>query len=91
MNDEGAQENFLNGELLLNNPIQLTLDKALTIFEDASKLGYLISIGTGHSGTIGLSQPDAFQRILFIDIIEVLKEITIDCEQIAYKITERFR
>lgn len=50
----------MDGGLLFNNPIQLTLREALTIFEGASKLRCLISIGIDYPNTIDLSQPDAF-------------------------------
>ena len=91
VDDGGAQEDFLDGGLLLNNPVQLALGEALTVFGGASKLGCLISIGTGHPGTIGLSQPDAFQRILPTDMVGVLKGIATDCEQTAHEMAERFR
>ena len=91
VDDGGAQEDFLDGGLLLNNPVQLALGEALTVFGGASKLGCLISIGTGHPGTIGLSQPDAFQKILPTDMVGVLKGIATDCEQTAHEMAERFR
>ena len=91
VDDAGAQEDFLDGGLLLNNPVQLALGEALTVFGGASKLGCLISIGTGHPGTIGLSQPDAFQKILPTDMVGVLKGIATDCEQTAHEMAERFR
>ncbi|KAL8718789.1 MAG: hypothetical protein Q9225_004121 [Loekoesia sp. 1 TL-2023] len=91
MDDGGAQEEFLDGGLLFNNPAQLALSEASTIFGDASKLGCLISIGTGYPGTIGLSQPDAFQKILPTAMIGVLKQITTNCEKTAHELAKRFR
>jgi len=55
VDDEGAQENFLNDKLLFNNLAQLALSKALKIFGDASKLECLISIRIDYPGTIDLS------------------------------------
>ncbi|KAL9004634.1 MAG: hypothetical protein Q9188_002561, partial [Gyalolechia gomerana] len=68
--DGGAQEDFLDGALRFNNPARLVLEEAMKSFGGASKLGCLVSIGTGHPGTIGLSQPDAFQKILPTEMIE---------------------
>lgn len=89
--DGGAQEDFLDGGLLFNNPAQLALSEALKIFGDASKLGCLVSIGTGHPGIIGLSQPDAFQKFLPTAMVGVLKQITTNCEQTAHELAGRFR
>ena len=91
VDDGGAQEDFLDGGLRFNNPAQLVLNEAFTAFGGASKLGCLVSIGTGHPGTIGLSQPDAFQKILPTEMIEVLKQIATNCEQTAHELAERFR
>lgn len=91
VDDGGAQEEFLDGALLFNNPAQLALSEALTIFRGSSKLGCLISIGTGHPSTIGLSQPDAFQKILPTAMVGVLKQITTNCEKPAHELAQRFR
>ncbi|KAK3171221.1 hypothetical protein OEA41_003305 [Lepraria neglecta] len=91
VDDGGAQEDFLDGGLSFNNPAQLVLDEAFAIFGGASKLGCLVSIGTGHPGTIGLSQPDAFQKILPTEMVGVLKRIATNCEQIAHELARRFR
>lgn len=90
MDDGGAQEDFLDAGLRFNNPTRLVLDEAMTIFGGASKLGCLVSIGTGHPGIIGLSQPDAFQKVLPTEMIGVLKQIATNCEQIAHELAKRF-
>ena len=91
VDDGGAREDFLDGGLRFNNPAQLALGEAFTVFGGASKLGCLVSIGTGHPGTIGLSQPDTFQKILPTEMVGVLKRIAINCEQTAHELAERFR
>ena len=91
VDDGGAREDFLDGGLCFNNPAQLVLNEAFTCFGAASKLGCLISIGTGHPGTIGLSQPDAFQKILPAEMIGVLKKIATNCELTAHELAARFR
>ncbi|KAL9610366.1 MAG: hypothetical protein Q9167_004936 [Letrouitia subvulpina] len=87
----GASEDFLDGGLHFNNPAQLVLDEAFSIFGGNSKLGCLISIGTGHPGTMGLSKPDPFQRILPTEMVPVLKRIATTCEQNAHDLAKRFR
>lgn len=91
VDDTGAREDFLDGGLRFNNPAQLVLSEAMTIFGGASKFGCLVGIGTGHPGTIGLSQPDAFQKILPIEMVGVLKRIATNCEQTAHELAGRFR
>ncbi|KAL8737672.1 MAG: hypothetical protein Q9190_008088, partial [Brigantiaea leucoxantha] len=89
--DGGAQEDFLDGGLRFNNPTRLVLEEAMKSFGGGSKLGCLISIGTGHPGTIGLSQPDAFQKILPTEMVRVLKRIATNCEETAHELAGRFR
>ncbi|KAL8831591.1 MAG: hypothetical protein Q9170_005232 [Blastenia crenularia] len=91
VDDGGAQEDFLDGGLGFNNPARLVLEEAMKSFGGASKLGCLVSIGTGHPGTIGLSQPDAFQRILPTEMIGVLKRNATNCEKTAHELAGRFR
>lgn len=89
--DGGAQEDFLDGGLRFNNPARLVLEEAMKSFGGGSKLGCLVSIGTGHPGTIGLSQPDAFQKILPTEMVGVLKRIATNCEETAHELAGRFR
>jgi len=63
----------------------------MIIFRGTSKLGYLLSIRTGHPSTIGLSQPDAFQKILSTEMVGILKRIATNCEQTAHELAGRFR
>lgn len=91
VDDGGAQEDFLDGGLRFNNPARLVLEEAMKSFGGASKLRCLVSIGTGHAGTIGLSQPDAFQKILPTEMVGVLKRIATNCEETAHELAGRFR
>lgn len=86
----GTREDFLDGAMRFNNPTQLLLDEAFALFGDKAKLGCLVSLGTGHPGTIGLSQPDAFQKLLPSDIISVLKGVATECERLAQEMAARF-
>ena len=87
----GAQEDFLDGGLGFNNPSKQVLDEALAIFGTDSKLGCLISLGTGHPDVIRLDRPDAFQKFLPIDLIKTLKKIATNSEQIAHQVAKQFQ
>lgn len=59
--EEGrAKEDFIDGGIRCNNPVKQVIEEARTLFGDNSILGCLVSIGTGHPGIIGLSEPDSF-------------------------------
>lgn len=90
--EEGhAKEEFIDGGVRCNNPVIQVTEEARTLFGDDSTLGCLVSIGTGHPGVIGLSEPDSFQKILPTEMIGVLKRIATDCESTAEDIAKRFR
>ena len=85
-----AQEEFVDGGLRCNNPTREVIDEARNIFGDARPIGCLVSIGTGHPGTIGLSKPDAFQKLLPTELIHTLKMIATDCETTANELDKQF-
>ena len=86
-----AQEEFLDGGLRCNNPTAYVLEEAMTVFGRDTKLGCLVSIGTGHSGIVGTASPDAFQRWLPKDLIFRLREIATDCEAEAHRFELQFK
>jgi predicted acylesterase/phospholipase RssA len=89
--EEGhAKEEFIDGALGCNNPVNQVLDEARVIFGNDRPVRCLVSIGTGHPGKIGLAKPDGFQKILPIDLIHVLKQIATDCEGTATQLKTRF-
>jgi predicted acylesterase/phospholipase RssA len=92
ISEEGrAKEEFVDGGLRCNNPSVQVLEEARNIFGDDRKISCLVSIGTGHPGTIGLSKPDSFQKILPTKLIGVLKAIATDCESTAHGLRSRFK
>ncbi|MCJ1400361.1 hypothetical protein MMC11_003566 [Xylographa trunciseda] len=84
-------EQFIDGGLRCNNPVKEVLEEARLLFGGKRRLGCLISIGTGHKGTIGLQQPDAFQKILPTNLITALQQISTDCESTADEMERRFQ
>jgi predicted acylesterase/phospholipase RssA len=90
--EEGqAKEEFIDGGLRCNNPANQVLEEARNIFGNDRLVRCLVSIGTGHPGTIGLAKPDAFQRVLPTKLIDVLKKIAAECEHTASGLSERFK
>ncbi|KAF2834882.1 FabD/lysophospholipase-like protein [Patellaria atrata CBS 101060] len=89
--EDQALEEFVDGGLKCNNPANQVLDEARDVYGNDRLVRCLISIGTGHPGTIGLSKPDTFQKFLPTKLIDVLKKIATDCEKTANDISVRFR
>ena len=90
--EEGqAKEEFIDGGLGCNNPANQVLEEARNIFGNDRLVHCLVSIGTGHPGTIGLAKPDAFQKVLPTKLIAVLKKIATDCEDVANGLSARFK
>jgi predicted acylesterase/phospholipase RssA len=90
--EEGqAKEEFIDGGLRCNNPGNQVLEEARSIFGNDRLVRCLVSIGTGHPGTIGLAKPDAFQKVLPTKLIDVLKKIATDCQDTANGLSARFK
>ena len=87
----GAKEEFIDGGLGCNNPVIQVLEEARDVFGNDRAVGCLVSIGTGHPGTIGLARPDSFQKFLPTKLIDVVKKIATDCEKTANELGTRFR
>jgi len=83
-------EDFLDAGIKCNNPVEEVIEEARLVFKDDRPVGCILSLGTGHPGTVGLSKPDAFQKILPLDLITVLKKIATSCEETANRLTQRF-
>jgi predicted acylesterase/phospholipase RssA len=87
----GVKEEFIDGGLGCNNPTKQVLEEAGTVFGSHRKVGCLVSIGTGHPGTIGLARPDSFQKVLPTKLIGVVKRIATDCQNTANELSTRFK
>ena len=86
-----AKEEFIDGGIRCNNPVNQVIEEAQRLFGDDSTMRCLINIGTGHPGIIGLSEPDSFQKVLPTKMIGVLKRVATDCESIAEDVAKRFK
>ena len=89
--EEGqAQEEFVDGGLRCNNPTWEVIEEARNIFGDTRAVGCLVSIGTGHPGTIGLPKPNTSQKFFPTKLIDTLKMIATDCENAVTELDKRF-
>lgn len=83
-------EDFLDAGIKCNNPVEEIIEEARLVFGDDRHVGCIVSLGTGHPGTIGLAKPDAFQRILPLKLIDTLKKIATNCEEVANRLSRQF-
>lgn len=86
-----AKEEFIDAGIRCNNPVKEVMEEAILVFTDERRVGCIVSIGTGHPSTISLPEPDAFQKILPLNLIGVLKDIATDCEETGVELTRRFQ
>ncbi|THU96161.1 FabD/lysophospholipase-like protein [Dendrothele bispora CBS 962.96] len=86
----GIEETFIDAGIRCNNPAEQVREEAKRLFGENRTVGVFVSIGTGHPGTIGLSKPDVFQRILPSQLISTLKNIATDCESVADQLANRY-
>lgn len=84
------RESFVNAGVRCNNPTWEVIKEARNVFGDDRYIGCILSIGTGHSDTIGLSKTGRFERLLPTKLINVLKQIAIDCENVAKELENHF-
>ncbi|KAI9775397.1 MAG: hypothetical protein M1839_001252 [Geoglossum umbratile] len=88
--DGQVKEQLIDAGIKCNNPTKQVMEEARLLFGDDRPVGALVSIGTGHPGTIGLLEPDGFQKILPTKLIYVLKKTATDCETTANDLARRF-
>jgi len=80
------QLQYIDGGLRCNNPIKYILEEAKTLFGLNRPLSCIISLGNGTGTLIGLEQPDAFQKLIPMNVISTLRNIAADCEMISEEV-----
>ncbi|KAF8532807.1 acyl transferase/acyl hydrolase/lysophospholipase, partial [Trichophaea hybrida] len=86
---KNAEIHYIDGALGCNNPVQQVLDEAKLIDENRS-VDCILSVGTGQAETVGLPEPDGFQRLLPTKVITVLKGLATDSERASEGFEKRF-
>jgi len=82
---EPIKQRYLDGGLGCNNPVKQVIDEARSLYPNRP-ISCVISLGTGAANVIGMERPDAFQNLLPMNLIAVLKGIATDCENISEQI-----
>lgn len=89
--EKGSQEQFIDGGLGCNNPIAQIIQEAELVFGSSCPVACIVSIGTGHYDTIGLPTSDGLLSILSLNLVNVLKSLAVDCENVAEQFQKRYR
>ncbi|KAJ7109032.1 FabD/lysophospholipase-like protein [Mycena crocata] len=79
---------YIDGGIGHNNPARLVLDEAALLF--TGQPACLVSIGTGHPGTIEIPKPGVFENVIPVGVITAIVEMATDCEGTAERMLERF-
>lgn len=87
--DADAKETFVDAGLTCNNPVKYVLKEAESLSAIAG-VSCIVSLGSGMPNVIGLNQPDAFQKLLPQNFIQVLKSIASDCESTGQEMERKF-
>jgi hypothetical protein len=83
-------EPFIDAGLGCNNPVKQILIEAERIFAD-KYIACIISIGTGQVTTTSLPSPSLFNKVIPLDVAEVLAKISTECQATAGDAEMRFR
>ncbi|KJA21133.1 hypothetical protein HYPSUDRAFT_68085 [Hypholoma sublateritium FD-334 SS-4] len=85
----GRSQPFVDGGLGCNNPSQMVLKEAYSLF-GSRQIGCLLSIGTGQATVIAIRKPGLFQQIVPTDVVNALNSIATDCETIHEVMLDHF-
>lgn len=83
-------EDLIDAGIKCNNPIEVVIEEAQLLFGRNRLVGCILSLGTGHPGVIGISKPDTFQNLLPTELIDALKKIATNCEEVAERQNRKF-
>lgn len=84
------QVQFVDAALGCNNPVRQVLNEAELACENVP-IDCILSVGTGKPQTVGLPEPDAFQKLLPTKIIEVLKKLATDSDRVAEEMEQQYK
>ncbi|MCJ1378166.1 hypothetical protein MMC17_001262 [Xylographa soralifera] len=87
----GSEIDYVDAGLGCNNPIKQVVAEAARIYGDDVEIACIVSIGTGQSGSVGLTRPDVFEKWLPRNLIEVLKQIAMDSGKTAEEMELKYK
>ena len=85
-----AQEELLDGGIGSNNPTKLMMREAYKTFEETRGVACVISIGTGVMDLSEFKPPSLGQKIIPKELIDVLKEMVTDCQEVEKELSRFF-
>lgn len=85
------QEEFLDAGIGCNNPIQFLLEEAAEAFGPERLVSCIVSIGTGHPKVNTYKRPGFFQKLIPLDLVDVLRSMATDTEKAASDMKARFK
>ena len=77
------KEDFIDAGIKCNNPTSRLIQEACLVFGSDHPVACVVSIGTGHPGTIGLDQPSGLQKVVPSNLVHVLAQLATNCEDEA--------
>lgn len=83
-------EQFVDAGLGCNNPIKEVISEAQLAFGKERKVDCIISIGTGKGGVVGFDKPTGFQKILPLDLVDVLRKMATESSNTAEEMEQRY-
>lgn len=87
----GSGVEYVDAGLGCNNPVKQVIAEAARVFGENAQVACVVSIGTGQSGSVGYTRPDAFQKWLPIKLINVLQEIATDSGKTAEEMEQKYK
>ena len=85
----GRNQPYIDGGMGHNNPSQLVLDEAHSLFP-TRPFGCLVSIGTGRADVIRVERSGFCHRIISATIVSTLRAMAQDCERTHQELLRRF-
>ena len=87
----GTTLRFVDGGLKCNNPIVVVMEEAEKVFGGEQSVGCIVSLGSGLKSAIGVKSPTGYQKILPVGLLNALRDIATDSQDVADSTARRFR
>jgi len=85
------KEEFVDGGLGHNNPVELAVKEAMEIFDLETNVACIVSIGSGRRSIAGFKKPRMLQRVMPVDLINVMAKMVTSTETASNILEERYR
>jgi hypothetical protein len=89
----GLQEEFIDGALGCNNPVLSLVEEARREFEPNTKVGCIVSIGTGKPKVAEFKKPGHIQRMLpaSVELVKTVAKLATSSESDASVVEARYQ